>query len=206
MTLPRHGRDVLLVIAVTALLLGILVLLTGAGPGYRREDWAHWDRLPDSCQDVRTAVLLRDRVPGSEVLWRDARQCELARGTWVDPYTGDTIHDPLKLDVDHLVPLGEAYTSGGRSWSASQKRLYANAQAFPGHLWAVSASQNRAKGDRRPDEWRPPRQAVWCDYALAWSAVKTSWGLRTVKAERETLQEMLATCPPIQARTSEPPK
>ena len=36
------------------------------------------------------------------------------------------------------------------------------------HLIAVSASANRSKSDQGPEEWRPPDESYWCDYAVDW--------------------------------------
>jgi hypothetical protein len=57
---------------------------------------------------------------------------------------------------------------------------FANDLSFPGHLIAVTASANRSKGAKGPDEWRPPDESYWCQYATA--------------EEWETLIDMLGTC------------
>jgi len=58
----------------------------------------------------------------------------------------------------------------------------------------LSRAANRSKGDKGPDQWRPPRQEFWCQYAQAWAAVKHVWELQSTQAERQALREMLATC------------
>jgi hypothetical protein len=99
-----------------------------------------------------------------------------------------------KLDVDHMVPLKNAHLSGGWAWDAATKRRYANVLADTPHLIAVTASANRSKGAKSPDQWKPPNTAYWCTYATDWVGVKTTWGLTVTRAEAEALTTMLATC------------
>jgi hypothetical protein len=61
-------------------------------------------------------------------------------------------------------------------------------------LVAVSQSSNRSKGDRSPDEWKPPRRRVWCLYARWWVAVKATWRLRVTGHEKGAHGSMLDTC------------
>lgn len=72
----------------------------------------------------------------------------------------------------HVVPLVNAHISGGWAWHPDRKQAYANDLANPEHLLAVKAQLNRQKGDKSPDQWKPPRQEYWCDYATAWLAIK----------------------------------
>jgi hypothetical protein len=120
--------------------------------------------------------------------------CEVLAGRWVDVYTGAVFTDPSALDIDHMVPLAEANRSGGAAWQRAAKTIFANDLAYPGALLAVSASSNRSKGDRTPDEWRPPAHTSWCLYATSWVDVKYEWHLTVTAAERDALADMLATC------------
>lgn len=169
--------------------------------GYDRDEWRHWTEVR-GCWTVREAVLVRDAEPGSVVL-KDAdgkptsdvgAACQVVSGRWVDPYTGKTFTDPSGLDIDHLVPLGEAARSGGQGWDADRKQAYANDVDDRGHLVAVSAAANRAKGDKDPALWRPANKAAWCSYASSWVSVKSTWSLTVDAAERSALTEMLSGC------------
>jgi len=93
-----------------------------------------------------------------------------------------------------MVPLKNAHLSGGWAWDAATKRRYANVLADTPHLIAVTASANRSKGAKSPDQWKPPNTAYWCTYATNWVGVKTTWGLTVTRAEAEALTTMLATC------------
>jgi len=61
-------------------------------------------------------------------------------------------------------------------------------------LIAVSASANRSKGDRSPDQWLPPAASSHCRYAVAWIDVKYQWALTVTSAEKSKLEQLLAGC------------
>ena len=161
-------------------------------PDYDRDDWDHWNDADRDCQDTRQEVLIAESSVA--VVYKDDRECRVASGRWTDPYTGDVVEDPGKLDVDHMVPLANAHASGGHAWSEERKELYANSLRYPEHLIAVTASANRSKGADGPDGWRPPDRAYWCQYASDWIAIKKEWGLTGTEPEAAALREMLETC------------
>lgn len=159
-----------------------------APTGYRRAEWPHWlDVDGDGC-DARSQAL-RDASDPPAVL---GPRCKVLSGSWVSAYDGLRTDKPGDLDVDHVVPLENAYISGGDTWSTDRRTQYANDQA---DLWVVSAGSNRSKGARSPDQWRPPERAVWCTYARRWVAIKVRWDLTATTSERDALGQMLDTCP-----------
>jgi hypothetical protein len=163
------------------------VAAPGPRSGYTRAKFGGWESLGDRC-DTREAVLRRD---GSDVT-TDA-QCHPTAGRWRSYYDGTIIRSSSKLDIDHIVPLANAWISGARSWTASRREAFANDLDDP-QLIAVSASSNRSKGDRSPDEWRPPLESAWCSYARWWVDVKSTWKLTVTAREHDALAGMLATC------------
>ncbi|WP_217370374.1 GmrSD restriction endonuclease domain-containing protein [Nonomuraea antri] len=70
-----------------------------------------------------------------------------------------------RLDVDHLVPLAEAWDSGASAWDAARRERYANHLQHPEHLVAVTARSNRQKADKDPASWLPIK-AVRCRYVV----------------------------------------
>jgi hypothetical protein len=99
--------------------------------------------------------------------------------------------NPADIQIDHVVPLANAWRSGADAWTTDQRTQFAN---DPLELWAVSAASNQSKGDRGPERWRPPRHDVWCEYAQRWTAIKIRWDLSATTSERDALGEMLDTC------------
>lgn len=158
---------------------------------YVRGDWPHWVDDDGDCQDARDEVLI---VESTVTATLSSDRCAVVAGRWIDAYTGAVITDPSAIDIDHMVPLANAHRSGAARWSTTMKRSYANDLQLDVALIAVSASVNRSKGDRSPDQWRPPAATAWCGYATWWIEVKYRWSLTVTPAERTALQDMLRTC------------
>jgi hypothetical protein len=159
--------------------------------GYRREDWPHWNDADRNCLNTREEVLIRDAAQPPRL---STNGCTIQSGTWFDPYTGETLHDARKIDIDHRVPLEEAHGSGGHEWDRAKRQAYANDLSDPLTLVAVSAAANRAKGAKGPEEWLPPRREGLCLYVVDWIAVKARWMLSMDERERVTVGNLLADC------------
>ncbi|NGO86261.1 HNH endonuclease family protein [Streptomyces sp. 196(2019)] len=168
-------------------LAGLTVAKHGSMSGYSRAKFPHWASQGESC-DTRETVLERD---GTDVERDD--QCRAVAGKWTSVYDDKAFTEARDLDIDHMVPLANAWRSGARTWSQEKRKEFANDLARP-QLLAVSAATNRSKGDQGPDEWQPPSKAYWCTYSRAWVSVKASYELSVTEAEKETLTEMLDTC------------
>jgi hypothetical protein len=163
-----------------------VVAKTGSMSGYSREKFPHWRDTGSNC-DVRDSVLKRD---GKNV---KLSGCNVVAGTWVSFYDGDKITDPAKVDIDHMVPLANAWRSGANKWTTDKRSDFANDLDDP-QLIAVSASSNRSKGDQDPSTWKPEQQSSWCEYAADWITVKSVWKLTVTAKEKAALDDMLSTC------------
>ncbi|MFI6019097.1 DUF1524 domain-containing protein [Streptomyces sp. NPDC051287] len=166
--------------------------LTVAAPhsmtGYSRSKFPHWVTQYGNC-DTREVVLARD---GQDVVQDD--QCRAAAGVWVSAYDGKVSTRPSsEVDIDHVVPLANAWRSGADRWDTAIRRMFANDLDSP-QVIAVSASSNRQKGDQSPDQWVPPLRSFWCTYGRAWTHVKYVYGLNITEAEKNMLAEMVDTC------------
>ena len=170
----------------------VVALIPEDLPVYNRREWRHWIDADGDCQDARQEVLIEESV--GLIVFTGGDQCRVESGEWLAPFTSTVVTDPGKLDIDHLVPLANAHRSGGHAWDSDRKRAYANHLANPAHLVAVTASANRSKGARGPEDWRPSDQNYWCQYAEDWVAVKVEWELTITPAEFEALGEMVARC------------
>lgn len=115
-----------------------------------------------------------------------------ASGSMPDPYTGSPMVVPGEADIDHVVSLADAWRSGAASWTAQQRAAFYNDQR---NLVPTRASVNRAKGDRGPDTWLPPRQEYRCSYALIYVGTKAHYGLSVTNAQATQLKVLLDRCP-----------
>ncbi|MEU9870089.1 HNH endonuclease family protein [Actinomadura sp. NPDC048021] len=157
------------------------------GSTYDRSLFPHWITISGTC-NTRETVLKRD---GTNVTTDSA--CAATSGRWFSPYDGATWTQASDLDIDHMVPLSEAWASGAWSWTTSRRQSFANDLAGP-QLWAVTDNVNQAKSDKDPAEWQPSVTSFRCTYARAWIQVKWSWGLTVDSSERSALTTMLGTC------------
>lgn len=154
---------------------------------YDRDLFPHWITQSGTC-NTREQVLKRD---GTNVVTDSA--CAAVSGSWYSPYDGATWTAASDVDIDHMVPLAEAWASGAWAWTTAQRQQYANDLGGP-ELWAVTDNVNQSKSDQDPAEWQPPRTAERCRYARSWIQVKWYYSLTLDSAEKTALSSMLASC------------
>jgi hypothetical protein len=193
---PLEGRTQPLVTAsgtaaaqATQQLNELTVAKSSAMRGYSRARFPHWRETGANC-NVRDAVLRRD---GERVGPVQLRGCNVVGGRWFSPYDGKTLTDPKDVDIDHMVPLANAWRSGADRWDDKRRGDFANDLTRP-QLKAVSLTANRAKGDQDPAQWKPPDRTYWCQYARDWIAVKHFWRLTVTTAEKAALGDMMGAC------------
>ncbi|MEV6343700.1 HNH endonuclease family protein [Actinoplanes sp. NPDC051851] len=154
---------------------------------YDRDLFPHWITISGTC-NTRETVLKRD---GTSVVVSSA--CAATSGSWYSPYDGETWTAASDLDIDHIVPLAEAWRSGASAWTTSKRQDFANDLTRP-QLIAVTDNVNQSKSDQDPTTWKPPLTSYYCTYAKMWVAVKYYWGLTLQSAEKTALTSMLSTC------------
>lgn len=186
---PRPAPDEHEMVASAAELLGQLKVAPETHHDtYGREafgsGWASRDGCTTRDLVLRNLSLVRPTVVG----------CTVVAGEWYSWYDGRTVTDPGRMDIDHLVPLAEAWASGAHAWSAERRRAFANDLDRPDALVAVTASVNREKGDLDPNHWRPHHPDTHCRYAAAWVIQKHTWGLTVDPAEYDVLVHILGSC------------
>ncbi|WP_331729954.1 HNH endonuclease family protein (plasmid) [Kitasatospora sp. NBC_00070] len=102
--------------------------------------------------------------------------------------------DASKIDVDHMVPLAEAWDSGASAWTAAERQTYANDLDEPRALIGVSFQSNRSKADKDPAQWLPTATAYRCTYLQDWTAIKTRWNLTVDPTEHNALRNLASDC------------
>lgn len=151
--------------------------------------WIDTDR---DCQNTRAEVLIAESR--AAVAFTSPTGCTVATGDWLDPWSGAQLTTAGALDIDHTVPLANAWRSGAWAWTTEQRRAYANDLTDVDHLVALELGENRSKGDGGPEGWKPPNPLTWCEYARDWTAIKARWNLSASPAEWSALLAMSATC------------
>ena len=158
---------------------------------HRQLQFGRWINDPDdkTCFNTRALVLLRDS--DKNVVFKTTNHCSVDKGSWNDPYTGKTFDQTAFIQIDHVVPLKNAYMSGAYKWDFKTRCLYANYLGNDYHLLSVNASENMKKGDRSPDKYMPPNFEFTCTYLKNWLSIKFLWGLKMTLAESEAITALI---------------
>lgn len=175
--------------------LGAIKIEKERPQGYKRDLFKHWtDDDGDSCNTREEVLIAESRTPAQV----DAYGCKVVAGDWFSDYDGVLHTDPSDLDIDHFVPLKEAWDSGAWAWSPSQRQRFANDLSDPRALIAVTAGANRSKGDKDPSNWLPRRNEALCTYVTSWVAVKSRWKLSMDQSEWGRVKNILTNnCPSV---------
>jgi hypothetical protein len=165
--------------------------------GYTRDQfgqaWADVDR--NGC-DTRNDILHRDLT--NLIYKSGTHDCIIASGTLIDPYSGETINfvrgnvTSMEMQIDHVVPLSDAWQKGAQKLSISQRTSLAN---DPLNLLAEKGRLNSQKGDGDAATWLPPLKSYRCKYVARQIAVKAKYSLWVTTAEKAAMQTILAKCP-----------
>lgn len=184
--------------AANALVLLESIPVKGRAPktGYSRDEfgpaWADVDR--NGC-DTRNDILARDLT--SEAFKPGTNNCVVTAGTLADKYTGKTINfvrgqdTSSEVQIDHIVPLSDAWQKGAQQLSAEQRKELAN---DPLNLMAADGPTNSAKGDKDAATWLPPNKAFRCAYVARQTAVKARYRLWVTLAEHDAIAGILKGC------------
>jgi hypothetical protein len=177
---PAGGED-----AIHAQLGALHVETPHPAGKYERAKFGRgWASQGHGC-DTRETVL-RDQGLGV----RTDAQCRPVAGSWRSPYDDKLWTRASEVDIDHVVPLGEAWASGAWAWTPDRRIAFANDLTDP-QLIAVTDTLNQEKGDKTPDRWKPPLVSYWHTYASNWITVKAKFGLTITAPEKKALELML---------------
>ena len=167
-----------------------LPVATEVRTGYARDMFPLWiDADGDGC-NTRYEVLIAEATTKPTI----GSGCTLTGGRWYSYYDG-LLDAPSDLDIDHLVPLAEAWDSGARTWTAAQRagvrerprRCAATWSRSPTTSTRPRATRTRPTGCRRTGQRR-------CRYVAEWTAVKIRWRLTVDTAEKSALIQYAAGC------------
>ncbi len=167
---------------------GVIYIASDHPEGYDRTLFKLWiDSDKNGC-DTRAEVLIAEAI----VKPKKAAKCKLSGGKWLSSYDEISYTDSTKLDIDHLVPLAEAWRSGAWAWTDQQRMDYANDLEDSWALNAVTASVNRSKGDKDISEWLPKKNL--CGYLGGWVTIKARFELTVDIAEAKVIDKYKKSC------------
>ncbi|MDQ0664746.1 hypothetical protein QFZ35_003244 [Arthrobacter ulcerisalmonis] len=175
---------------------GIAVKGRAPKTGYSRDKfgppWGDTDR--NGC-DTRNDILSRDLT--DETFKPGTNNCVVTSGVLADKYTGTTINfirgqdTSTDVQIDHIVPLSDAWQKGAQQVSPEQRKELAN---DPLNLMAADGPTNSAKGDKDAATWLPPNRAFRCEYVARQTAVKAKYSLWVTQAEHDAITGILKGC------------
>ena len=163
------------------------------GSGYSRSYFGDWRDANGDCQNTRAEVLLQEAKVAAT--YTTARRCTVRTGRWVTRWDNRTHTLASAVEIDHTVPVHEAWGSGARYWSQARRVAFYNDLGDGRSLNAQTAALNSAKQAKGPEAWMPP--ANKCEYIGNWIAVKIRWGLRVDSAEKAALVRWADSCPNV---------
>lgn len=163
--------------------------------GYDRTRYfGGWRDIDRDCVNTRHEVLLAEGT----LLRRSSTGCTVVGGQWRSFYDGRTYTSPTQLQIDHLIPLAEAWGSGARNWTQLRRAQFSNDLRVGYALNAMPSALNASKAARGPEQWMPP--ANRCRYIEIWTAMKIRWQLRVDPTERAALVRYADGCPNTRIR------
>ena len=145
--------------------------------------------------DTRNDILRRDLH--ASVIKEGTSGCVVLSGRLDDPYTALAISfvrgrfTSSRVQIDHVVALGDAWQSGAQQWTAQRRQNLAN---DPLNLLAVDGSANEQKGDSDAASWLPANKSFRCSYVARQVATKLKYGLWLTRAEHDAIAHVLASC------------
>ncbi len=174
---------------LNGVVIGEMDTTSGKIPVYdRRAHFGGWlsDRTKKTCFNTRALVLQRDSE--TTVKTAENNKCRVTGGRWEGVYSEGLFLKGGDVDIDHMVPLYNAYYSGGWKWSNGKRCHYNNYMENPYHLITVSRVENRSKGAQGPDVYMPPKRSFKCSYLAFWLRVKRIWKLTMTPLEYRTIR------------------
>ena len=168
----------------------LVVAPESTAPYDRNAQFGDWVDADGDCQNTRHEVLAAESTVAPTL---SSSGCTVTAGRWTPSYDGGTYTAAAQLEIDHLVPVSEAWDSGAQAWTQQQRVAFYNDLGDPRSLVAISSAVNQSKADRGPEQWLPPADV--CGYVTAWTAVKLRWSLTVDPAEQAALLQRAAACP-----------
>lgn len=162
--------------------------------GYDRNRYfGQWNDQNRDCQNTRAEVLVSESRVAPK--YTTSRRCTVANGKWVTTFDNRTHTSASTVQIDHMVPVHEAWGSGARAWTQARRVAFYNDLGYAGSLSAQTSRLNSSKQASGPEQWLPPANV--CLYIAQWTTVKARWRLTVDKAEKAALIRHADKCAPM---------
>lgn len=144
-------------------------------PKYERKYFKHWNDENRDCRNKRAEILKQRSLV--EVTYRTSRrgECTVKTGKRNDYYFAEVQTMANQVDIDHIVPLKEAWISGAYDWSETEREIFANDSL---NLAITYKKYNRQKGAQTPLSWAPIDRLYYCKYLADWIKIKKKYDLK----------------------------
>ncbi|WP_332641725.1 lamin tail domain-containing protein [Aeromicrobium sp.] len=146
-----------------------------------------WIDADKDCRDTRQEVLAR------ESLVPVTKGCKIYLGKWLSYYDNKTWTKSFQVQIDHLVPLAEAWDSGAYQWTKATRIRFANDLKEKRGLVPTTSDLNYDKVADDP-QWYVPKVNK-CKYIASWIAVKARWSMTVDQREKEAIDRVMKGCP-----------
>ncbi len=164
--------------------------------GFDRDEFGPaWADVDHNGCDTRNDILKRDLR--EETFKKGTHDCVVLTGILDDPYSGKRIEfrrgqdTSSEVQIDHLIPLSDAWQKGAQKWSETKRKEFAN---DPLNLLAVDGPLNGQKSDSDAATWLPPRKSYRCAYIARQIEVKAKYELWVTAAEKDAMKGVLSSC------------
>ena len=165
--------------------------------GYDRDRYfGRWRDANSDCQDTRSKVLVQESTVTA------TGGCRISNGRWLSWFDNTTHTSATTVQIDHLIPVAEAWGSGAQTWTQSRRVAFYNDLGDRRALNAMASAVNRSKGARSREEWMPPYAGA--RYIAGWTAIKHRWQLAVDVAERAALTRWADSCPNLTITVARP--
>ncbi|MCU0277492.1 MAG: HNH endonuclease family protein [Candidatus Nanopelagicales bacterium] len=159
---------------------------------YSREAFGTaWSDVNDNGCDTRNDILRRDLTN------KTVDDCVVLTGVLADPYSGRRVQfrrglvTSLEVQIDHVVPLSNAWQTGASFWTPAQRERFANDRR---NLLAVRGDLNLQKSDGDAATWLPPKKSFRCAYVSIQVLTKQRYDLWVTAPEKRAMQRILDRC------------
>ena len=167
--------------------------------GYDRDRFfGRWRDADSDCQDTRAEVLVQESTVTA------SGGCRITTGRWLSWSDSTTHTSATAVQIDHLIPVAEAWGSGAQTWTQTRRVAFYNDLGDRRALNAMTSAVNSSKSARGPEEWMPPYAGARCRYITEWTAIKHRWQLKVDTAERAALIRWADSCPDVTLTVQSP--